>query len=63
MFVMPSEKSRPFAKAGVDFGPGPCRVAADMTVNGAAYAVRQITLPVAASSADMTSSSPCRLKT
>src|SRR6185295_12360088 len=48
---IPSVKTRPPAMAGVDFGPGPCAHAAELTVYGAGYAARQISLPVAASRA------------
>ena len=61
--VMPMEYRRPLKNTGVDFGPGPCGLAALFISNGAAYAVRHSTLPLAASSALMTSSSPCREKT
>src|SRR6185436_9398264 len=39
---IPSVKTRPPAIAGVDFGPGPCAHAAELTVYGAGYAARQI---------------------
>ena len=58
--VIPIAYSRPFERIGVDFGPGPCRDAAFCIVNDAGYPLCQITFPVSASRALMTSSSPCR---
>ena len=58
--VMPIANSRPLENTGVDFGPGPCGLAALFMVNGAGYAVRHTTLPLSASIALITSSSPCR---
>src|SRR5262245_7939662 len=46
--------------AGVDFGPAPCAHAAELTVYGAGYADRQISLPDARSRARTISSSPWR---
>ncbi len=60
MPVMPIANSRPFENTGVDFGPAPCRAAPLCIVNEVGYPVFQSTAPVAASSALMTSSPPCR---
>src|SRR5262245_27654799 len=48
---IPNVKTRPPAMAGVDFGPAPCDHAAELTVYGAGYAARQISLPDARSRA------------
>src|SRR5690349_7001710 len=45
----PNVYNLPLAYSGVDFGPGPCPSAAELTLNVAAYCCFHFTLPVARS--------------